>query len=1276
MSQARFVPSAKAIGPIDGGPQTDVDAVLELQRSAGNRAVVQLLAIGQASPPPPVQRKGWPTDDADDDEPAPKVDPGVLVLKPDDNGKSPGDMTWNELQAAIDENEAFLKAHPGSSFENTRHEQRLLALHTAQDKLGAAAASGGQAKGAPTKGAKPARGKKAPPAQMPPKPRTLTEGSVAWDKEPPGAVKREMDLVVAYLAAKPPKAERQILMEELPNIEKAAGEVRAEHLSEKRADQFKEAFSPSGGDDSDRFKEILRRIQDAEPDPLNQGMWHIKYEGRVLPLSTEELGQVRDRIAKTLREAASKIWGLEIDVEDAWRERTEHNRSHSRTHRLVKFATGADDIPRSDMDHMMSNGLSFINRIKARAAANQFVAAGDDLQIFDNNARYYAEKVGKWESELMKGAGRWVLGLTVLKEALSIMAGFGAARLASVAGAGSTIGTLKAGFQIAGMTTATGYVSGALGAEAAGGDWQAGGRAGGGAGLGVGASAIGAGVTKFASIGDATKAATVAGKVAGVTKVVAIHTGVNVGLGVTQAALEGGDKKKAAIAALVTTPVTTLGGGVVDAVANSKVANAAGHVIVGTGGGVLGAAATDSSLLGGGLKGGGGALYGQVAGALDARAANGKTGEVEPANRVITPPDEQGGGGQPGGPRPGDTQIGLGFDGRRPAATISDAGDTQMGLGFDGRRPATGSGSGEPDPGGTKIGLGFDGRRPASGPGSVDPMADTIPGVPVVGPAAKPTIASPDALADTVPGVRTGDTDLGVGGTPRVPGPGAGRSGGTGADLSVPPDPQKLIGGPAKAPKYATLPEYAGRKPVMGQIVHIVDGHDEAAALYRRVYGEGQRKVLGTEFAELEEDKWKDYGGKGDPPLAWVRADGVIRFNLSKFTPPSLGGHTDQPLGPIRMPAGREEQAGSTGGASGPGGSVGPGKPAIFPGSKTPLEPGMQPARPATDEEVAAAVAKNPGSVHKSKSGDWHQQVYEADHGEGSAPTAYWSGNTIIVEPDYPLPSKGGGGSGSGAGPFEPGDAGLVGDRNDPTMTAKQVPESVYAAKERPMSAKELQDITTAVARVRAGVANQLASLRIKGNSGEDATVFQRVMGELRAQPERGTNQIVLDHADVAWKAMHNPELIAEVVSTVYGESLRDTKAGGIGAINRAVLRESAKVGPVIAVPKGSEIDIPEFFDNWVKTGRRFYDMGVDTEQHGQVTHLIQDLVVDLAFKRAGLSMTASEFKKTLGGAQARDIADPGNQLWIRIFDGADSLGRPEIMMPALRLVPGLDKLR
>lgn len=111
-------------------------------------------------------------------------------------------------------------------------------------------------------------------------------------------------------------------------------------------------------------------------------------------------------------------------------------------------------------------------------------------------------------------------------------------------------------------------------------------------------------------------------------------------------------------------------------------------------------------------------------------------------------------------------------------------------------------------------------------------------------------------------------------------------------------------GQPGRRSQFATAREYADRQPVMGKVAHIIDSPDDAAALYNRLHDEGQVNTLGSSDADLAMMNWHGDGGEGLAPMAWIRAgDGVVQFNFSRFPQPNRGGYTNEPLGPISMPA-------------------------------------------------------------------------------------------------------------------------------------------------------------------------------------------------------------------------------------------------------------------------------------------------------------------------------------------------------------------------------------
>ncbi|MEJ3405253.1 ADP-ribosyltransferase [Rathayibacter sp. YIM 133350] len=610
-------------------PNPRVTSVEELQAVAGNRATTRAVQTVSAPATTPVSAQAR----VQRESPAP---PGALVLKPEDPGGHVGDLSWSQLQDAIDEHRRYLAQQTSSSPEVVRRENRLAELESAQRARAGSAAT--------AKPGKPAR-KGRPATPLPERPHSL-DNSMDLAKLPAGAVRAELDRVVAYLAAGPSRADRAILELELPYLESAAGVRRAEKQKAQRLEALSEALSPTTGTEADQLIEMLTRVQDAERDPSGNGTWYLHYGDLAFPLQAQELVELRGKVAAGLTAGAAAVNGFIDDVESAWKERTSTNRKHNIVHGLVKFTTGADDIPRSDIDRMVSVGNTFMARVRQRGAAGALVLAGGDLLIMDRFARHWAQKVGQWESTLMGGAGRWVLALTILKESLGLIAGVGAAGFAAKAG-GGLAGVLKAGGTIASITTATGAIAGGVSSAVTGRDVVSGVRAGGGAGFGVGANALTAGTSRIASIADAAKASGAAAKAFAVGKAVALDAGVNVATGVTQAAIEGNDKGSAALGALAMSPINTLGGGLVDAYAEGKAALTVGKAFVGGTAGVAGAAATGSDLKSGALLGAGGGAYGELSSPAHASAETDAVPAPENAKAPEQTPEARGSGPSP-----------------------------------------------------------------------------------------------------------------------------------------------------------------------------------------------------------------------------------------------------------------------------------------------------------------------------------------------------------------------------------------------------------------------------------------------------------------------------------------------------------------------------------------------------------------------------------------------------------------------------------------------------
>lgn len=559
------------------------------------------------------------------------TDPAAMLeLKPVDSGKPASQMSWTEIQDALDDHNQYNAQQISSTPEVLRRERRIGELEGAQQALAARAT---------TPNAKATKKKGNAKGPLPPRPESLQHSLLLSDMSPE-AIKAELDRVVAYLAAGPPKKERDVLRAELPYLEEAAEAARTQKIAEQRKETLNTVLSPTAGDQASQLSEMLRRVEHAERDVAHDGTWLLYYEGNVFPIEATELAALRKEVARGLVRGASDVNNFLGDVADAWRERYQHNKRQWIVHGLVKFATGASDISPKAIDQMVDVGNFYVRRVKERGNNGQLIDAGNDLLVFDNYARHWSNKVGDWESTLVGGAARWALALTIAKEALTILTGYSAAKLA---GGGSFLSTLKTGAKITALATGTGAAVGGIGAAVTGRPVTEGLRAGGGAGFGATSSALTAGVGKIASLGDAAKATTFAKKTYAVGKAVAVGAAADVGVSVTQATIEGGDKGRAALSALASSPISTLGGGLVDKYAKGRAAVTAARTAVGGTAGFTGALASDGNLLAGSLIGGGGGLYGGLAGPLPGAAATPRgpeltTGSARPPTSDVTVP--------------------------------------------------------------------------------------------------------------------------------------------------------------------------------------------------------------------------------------------------------------------------------------------------------------------------------------------------------------------------------------------------------------------------------------------------------------------------------------------------------------------------------------------------------------------------------------------------------------------------------------------------------------
>jgi hypothetical protein len=175
------------------------------------------------------------------------------------------------------------------------------------------------------------------------------------------------------------------------------------------------------------------------------------------------------------------------------------------------------------------------------------------------------------------------------------------------------------------------------------------------------------------------------------------------------------------------------------------------------------------------------------------------------------------------------------------------------------------------------------------------------------------------------------------------------------------------------------------------------------------------------------------------------------------------------------------------------------------------------------------------------------------------------------------------------------------------------------------------------------------------------------------------------------WEGMQDPQSIVKVVNDIRREA-RVIRAsadpvqmdpGVTNAETQAVVRLSERARGEVRTIAGR--DTPQFFERHASLKHGFLDWTAALDpRHGASTHMVQDLVIDEALRRAGSRLRAGDIRTLLGNGDAHASealggvrqAKVGISLWENVLHDAPhahDLHSPEGFYGLLKLVfPGL----
>ena len=583
-----------ALGGLGGrmpltGPQAshlDPARITSLQRAVGNRAVTHLLGNSAVQRAP---RGGRP-----------KSALTALMGESDIYAEPVSDrpvesMSYNDVKDEISDIERWLDKQTTSTHEENARRIRLRQLDVRLKEL--------QTPSAPKKGKAAARTKASVT-----RPRSLS-ASLDVTRMSKREMADELDTIVAYLRTSPSKADLRKLSSVRQALEEALAGERVARNEEIRKRDLAIALRPLGGDARDQFEQVVKTIHGIRPAPDNPGVALLEPPGggMVIPVSLEEAQGLKNEAGKLIVRYARESANLAESAYEGYRERVVHNKKQWVVHGLVKWATGVEDLDEREMLKLLNTATVLSTVTRDLVKQGNYSMALWKAFALESFAKYYTEKLGTWEAELVSGAGRWVLGLTILKEGLTLLATGGAAGLVSLKVA-QGVSVVRAGVTVGGATTLAGTLGatgGSLADQAISGEgisasktFKAA-RVGGGTGLAIGA-APGAGAVARQGF----KVGKAASRTGNVVRSIGAEAVSGTGVNVASAALTGESIPEAIVGGIAGAPISGAGGMAVEHLAKGR------RGVTTVGGAIVGSTSATASAL---AQGKGGAEVGQAA---------------------------------------------------------------------------------------------------------------------------------------------------------------------------------------------------------------------------------------------------------------------------------------------------------------------------------------------------------------------------------------------------------------------------------------------------------------------------------------------------------------------------------------------------------------------------------------------------------------------------------------------------------------------------------------
>jgi hypothetical protein len=229
---------------------------------------------------------------------------------------------------------------------------------------------------------------------------------------------------------------------------------------------------------------------------------------------------------------------------------------------------------------------------------------------------------------------------------------------------------------------------------------------------------------------------------------------------------------------------------------------------------------------------------------------------------------------------------------------------------------------------------------------------------------------------------------------------------------------------------------------------------------------------------------------------------------------------------------------------------------------------------------------------------------------------------------------------------------------------------------------------------VKQAILTSLTTKRLKSGTNDQAlpsgwkAMYQQLKQALLQNADEASRQL-LEVLDIVWGALRNPALYAEVLASAWERAIASNSSIDQALVTMAEASTGQKAAWIPRYLGDWLLKNPgAFFDLYASQPMPFVDLPLIEDVHGALTHLLQDLVVDLGLKLANKNLTSAQVRNLLVHipgkikplrVPAGPIIDTGGPDELRIGDyawqltydlnvpGRGQLPQPEALGEALR---------